>query len=1207
MATEQKEETDGWNFWIDRGGTFTDIVAQRPDRSIVTHKLLSEAPEAYADAALQGIRDVLGLWPGDRIPSEMIREVKMGTTVGTNALLERKGERVLLVTTGGLGDCLRIGYQNRPDIFALDIKMPEALYAEVLEVEERVNARGEVAIPLDLPGVKKDLQDAYNRGIRCLAIVFMHSYLFPAHEEAVADLAREIGFSQISVSHLTSPLVKIVSRGETTVLDSYISPVLRKYVDAVSTDLPRAKLQFMKSDGGLTEARFFAGRDSILSGPAGGVVGVVRTSEAAGFRELIGFDMGGTSTDVCHYKGEIERSFESEVSGIRLRSPMIKIHTVAAGGGSVLHFDGSRLRVGPDSAGADPGPVCYRRKGPLTVTDCNLVCGKILADYFPFVFGADRGQPLDYETCYREFKSLSSKIERETASSRIPEQVADGYISIAVDSMAGAIKNITTGKGRDVSIYTLTCFGGAGGQHACLVAEKLGIKTILVHPYSGVLSAYGTGMADVSAMEEETVAGLLDPSLMPELEKKCRHLVNRSRAKVREQGVPEERLEDKVKAQLRYSGSDTCLLIDYGSIREMEWEFERLHRRRFGFVDPGKQIVVEALVAETLGKSESLSCGPASDAVEEGVPDGAKLKISRFFSKDKWHAAPVLDREKLLAGNRIQGPALIIENHGTLVVEPGWQAEVTKNFDLVLTRREKPDKGVKVGTTVDPVLLEIFNNLFTSIARQMGEVLGNTAVSVNIKERLDFSCALFDQKGNLVANAPHVPVHLGSMAESVKALLESKRTEINPGDVFLSNDPYNGGTHLPDVTVITPFYEKSGKEVLFYLASRGHHADIGGISPGSMPPFSEHLEEEGILLSNFKIMDQGKFREKELHAVLIGGLHPCRNPGQNVADLKAQIAANEKGSQELQEAVNTFGPGVVRAYMQYVQDNGEDAVKEVIKGLEEGEADFVMDNGGRIRVKVTVDRHKKQACLNFSGTSAQSSSNYNAPLAVCKAAVLYVFRCLVKDTIPLNSGCFRPLTIKVPEGSLLNPFYPAAVAAGNVETSQCITEALFAALGVTAASQGTMNNLSFGDHEFQYYETIAGGAGAGPGFAGASAVQTHMTNSRLTDPEVLESRFPVLIDTFSLRRGSGGPGKWPGGEGVVRKLRFLQPMSASLLTNNRLHSPKGMAGGGDGMKGRNLVVPRQGPEYELASADQVRMGEGDLLVIETPGGGGFGN
>lgn len=1208
MGKENIQTAESWSFWVDRGGTFTDIVARRSDGKVVTYKLLSENPEQYEDASLQGIRDLMGISESETLPAHCICEVKMGTTVGTNALLERKGEPVLLLTTQGFGDGLRIGYQNRPKLFDLNIQLPEMIYQEVFEVAERINASGGVLSILDENEVRNGLQQAYNKGIRSVAILFMHGYCYPAHEAMVANIAKEIGFTQISASHQVSPLMKFVPRGDTTVVDAYLSPVLRRYVNRIAQELSDSRLLFMKSDGGLTDARMFAGKDCILSGPAGGVVGAVRTSELAGFKKIIGFDMGGTSTDVSHYAEEYERTFESEVAGVRIQSPMMHIHTVAAGGGSVLHFDGGRYRVGPDSAGANPGPACYRNDGPLTVTDCNVMTGKIVPEFFPSVFGPDGDQSLDKNCVQEKFAALAKQIEEATGDKRSPEQVADGYLSIAVENMANAIKKISIQRGYDVSEYVLTCFGGAGGQHTCLVADALDVKKILLHPYAGVLSAFGMGLADLTSIAEQAIEKVLADELKSSLDDDYDKLNQKTQQEIVAQGVAEKDIEVQKKVRLRYQGSDTCLLIDYGSLKDMVSDFGKAHQQQFGFLDQGKPLIVEAIIVEAIGKS---GCAMDRKFQEKDharlIGDGAILATSKFFSNGEWHEGPIISRDAMLMGNNLKGPAIIIEPHGTIVVEQGWQAEMTQRKDVILSRVVPKERTKAIGTDADPVMLEIFNNLYMSIAEQMGTVLANTSHSVNIKERLDFSCAVFDREGNLVANAPHVPVHLGSMSESVKAVIQECKEGMVPGDVYALNAPYNGGTHLPDITVITPvFDDEQGGNILFYLASRGHHADIGGITPGSMPAKSTSVEQEGVLFDNFKPVSQGQFLDDEVTELLGSGPYPARNPDQNKADLKAQIAANEKGAQELRKMVAYFGLDVVLAYMQHVQDNAEEAVRRVIDALKDCSFAYEMDNTAQIKVRVTVDQKKRSACIDFTGTSSQLDSNFNAPSAVCKAAVLYVFRCMVNDDIPLNAGCLKPLEIIIPDGSMLNPRYPAAVVAGNVETSQCITDALFGALGIVACSQGTMNNFTFGNERWQYYETIAGGAGAGTNFNGASAVQTHMTNSRLTDPEVLEHRYPVILEKFAIRTGSGGDGRYSGGDGVIRRIRFLETMTASILSNNRIRAPQGMAGGKNGKSGENRVEFVSGARKVLNYADQIDLSAGDVFVVETPGGGGFG-
>jgi len=1178
----------GWQFWIDRGGTFTDIVARRPDGGLATHKLLSENPGRYADAAIAGIRHFLG----DPVPVEKIDSVKMGTTVATNALLERKGERTVLFITRGFRDALRIAYQNRPRIFDRHIVLPEMLYSKVVEVEERVGAKGDLVAPLNEEKTLRDLQAAFGEGYRSVAIVLMHGYRFTRHEKAVKELAQQVGFTQISVSHEVSPLMKLVGRGDTTVVDAYLSPILRRYVEQVAGELGGARLLFMQSNGGLTDARRFQGKDAILSGPAGGIVGAVRTAAAAGFERIIGFDMGGTSTDVSHYAGELERELETLVAGVRMRAPMMRIHTVAAGGGSILHFDGTRYRVGPDSAAAVPGPASYRRGGPLTVTDANVMLGKIQPKYFPKVFGSSSDLPLDAEVVKAGFADLKRRIN----DGRSVEEIAEGYIRIAVGNMANAIKHISVQRGHDVTAYTLCCFGGAAGQHACLVADALAMKRVFIHPHAGVLSAYGMGLADQVAMRERSVEAKLDADALRSL---ASELAAEAKQDLVAQGVPPGRIATTAKAHLKYEGTDTALAVPLGSIGEMTAQFEAAYRKQFSFLMPGRALVAEALSVEAVSAGESINENP-NPRKEPASP----AEMVRMFSGERWHEAPLYRREDLAAGQEIDGPAIIAEANATTVVEPEWLAVVSSSNCLILERAKERSRSVAVGTSVDPVMLEIFNNLFMSVAEQMGLRLQNTAYSVNIKERLDFSCALFDAQGNLIANAPHMPVHLGSMGESIKTVIRLNAGKMKPGDVYVLNAPYNGGTHLPDVTVITPVFE--GDEILFYVGSRGHHADIGGITPGSMPPGSQVVEEEGVLIDNFLLVDGGRWREEETVALLQSGRYPVRNVRQNIADLRAQVAANEKGVQELGRMVEHFGLEVVRAYMRHVQDNAEESVRRVLGVLKDGSFSLPLDNGATIKVKIGFDKGKRIGKIDFSGTSEQLPNNFNAPSAVCMAAVLYVFRTLVDADIPLNAGCLKPLEVIIPEGCMLRPRYPAAVVAGNVETSQCITDALYGALGVLAASQGTMNNFTFGNERYQYYETVAGGSGAGPGFDGADVVQTHMTNSRLTDPEVLEWRFPVRLESFEIRRGSGGRGRWRGGEGAVRRVRFLEPMTAAILSGHRKVRPHGMAGGGAGSPGRNFVARADGRVDELGPFDQTEMAAGDVFVIESPGGGGYG-
>jgi 5-oxoprolinase (ATP-hydrolysing) len=1195
-----------WQFWIDRGGTFTDIVARRPDGHLVTHKLLSENPEQYRDAAVAGIRRLLGIAAGEAIPAELVEAVKMGTTVATNALLERKGEPAALAVTRGFRDALRIAYQNRPRLFDRHIVLPELLYQSVIEIDERIGAHGEVVTPLDESAARASLQQAYDSGLRSLAIVFMHGYRYRQHEEAVASIARAIGFTQVSVSHEVSPLMKFVARGDTTVVDAYLSPILGRYVDQVASELPGVNLQFMQSSGALTDARAFHGKDSILSGPAGGIVGMVRASQLAGFDRVIGFDMGGTSTDVSHFSGEFERVFETQVAGVRMRAPMMSIHTVAAGGGSILHFDGSRYRVGPDSAGANPGPASYRRGGPLAVTDCNVMLGKIQPKHFPQVFGPNADQSLDAGTVRAQFEALAKRIGDATGTKPAPEEVAEGYIQIAVGNMANAIKQISVQRGHDVTDYALTSFGGAGGQHACLVADALGMKTVFIHSLAGVLSAYGMGLADQGALREQAIEKRLRDVGIDALGNQLGQLGESARAGLAGQGVADERITLIERVHLRYEGTDSAIVVLFDSIDGMREQFESAYKRRFSFLMPSKELVVEAISVEALGHSDA----PPEVLHEIGKRDHAIVpdEMARMFSGGEWRETGIYKRDAIAPGDIINGPAIIAEQNATTVVEPGWQAEVTRYNHLVLKRVEALPERRAIGTTADPVMLEIFNNLFMSIAEQMGLRLQNTAYSVNIKERLDFSCAIFDAAGNLVANAPHMPVHLGSMGESIKTVMTANAGKMKAGDVYVLNDPYHGGTHLPDVTVISPVFDEAGRDILFYVGSRGHHADIGGTTPGSMPPDSLHIEEEGVLINNFKLVDgaDGVLRDAEARALLAGARYPARNPDQNMADLRAQVAANQKGVEELRKMVAHFGLDVVKAYMGHVQDNAEEAVRRVITALKDGRFVVDLDNGARIEVSIRVDRTARSACIDFTGTSAQLPNNFNAPSAVCMAAVLYVFRTLVEDDIPLNAGCLKPLEVIIPAGSMLNPHYPASVVSGNVETSTCITNALYGALGVMAASQGTMNNFTFGNARYQYYETISGGSGAGEGFDGTDVVQTNMTNSRLTDPEILEFRFPVRLESYEIRKDSGGAGRWHGGNGGVRKIRFLEPMTAAILSNNRVHAPFGMAGGEPGARGVNSVVRADGRVEQVAHIGKTDMAAGDVFVIETPGGGGYG-
>ena len=1216
-----------WQFWIDRGGTFTDIVARKPDGSIVTHKLLSENPEQYKDAAVAGIRHLLGLKAGEPVTPALVECVKMGTTVATNALLERKGEPTLLVTTRGFRDGLRIAYQNRPRLFDRHIVLPELLYSAVVEADERVDANGDLVRPLDEALLKKELLAQYQKGLRSVAIVFMHGYRHCAHEVAAARIAREVGFTQISTSHQTSPMMKFVSRGDTTVVDAYLSPILRRYVEQVAAEMPGVKLFFMQSSGGLTDAHAFQGKDAILSGPAGGIVGMARTAEIAGQPKVIGFDMGGTSTDVSHYAGAFEREFETQVAGVRMRAPMMSIHTVAAGGGSILQFDGARFRVGPESAGANPGPASYRRGGPLAVTDANVMVGKVQPAHFPKVFGRAANEALDADVVREKFTAIAQP------TGRAPEDVAHGFIQIAVQQMANAIKKISVARGYDVTKYTLQCFGGAGGQHACGVADALGMTRVLVHPLAGVLSAYGMGLADQNVMRETAVELKLVPEHITALRDALGELALAAQHELEKQEVSRGDIRVHRRVHVRYDGTDSALIVPFPHLQggdvsnqavmhEITQAFEAAYRQRFAFLMQGKALIVEAVSVEAVVAGDAPSERAHDMHPQRAVPqrDTVRMYTAGNDGQAAWHDAALIVREDLRPGDVIDGPAIIAEQNATTVVEPGWRASLTAFDHLVLERIAPRAIQFAAGTTVDPVLLEVFNNLFMNIAEQMGLQLQNTAYSVNIKERLDFSCALFDAEGNLIANAPHMPVHLGSMGESIKTVIRENAGQMQPGDVFVLNDPYHGGTHLPDVTVITPVYLDDGEQPIFYVGSRGHHADIGGISPGSMPPFSTRIEEEGVQIDNVKLVDRGHLREKEMLELLASGEYPSRNPQQNMADLKAQIAANEKGVQELRKMVDQFGLDVVQAYMKHVQDNAEESVRRAITKLaarmQGGQFTLPLDNGAQIQVAVTIDGAARSAKVDFTGTSPQQINNFNAPTAVCMAAVLYVFRMLVDDDIPLNAGCLKPIEVVIPEGSMLRPNPPASVVAGNVETSTCITNAIIGALGLMGASQCTVNNFTFGNDKYQYYETISGGSGAGGlfddagqlvgGFPGTSVVQTHMTNSRMTDPEVLEWRFPVRLESYEIRSDSGGKGQWNGGHGGVRRLRFLEPMTASILSNGRLRGAFGMAGGGAGAVGINRVVRASGTVQDLQHIGSAEMQPGDIFEIHTPGGGGFG-
>ena len=1200
----------GWRIWVDRGGTFTDIVAQAPDGTIHTGKLLSERPGVYSDAAVEGIRRLLGLKPGEPIPHDAIEHVKMGTTVATNALLERAGDRTLYVTSTGFGDLLRIGYQNRPRLFDLHVVLPEPLYERVVEVPERMGADGAVVLSLNESALRRSLEEALRDGISGVAIAFLHGHRFPVHERRAAEIARQIGFRQVSASHEASPLSRLVARGDTAVVDAYLSPILRRYVDQVAEALGTSRaagprLMFMRSNGGLTDASLFQGKDAILSGPAGGVVGMVRTGTQAGFQQLIGFDMGGTSTDVTHYAGALERSYESLVASVRIRAPMMRIHTIAAGGGSILGFDGQRLRVGPQSAGAHPGPVCYRAGGPLAVTDCNAVLGRLQPDFFPSVFGAESNLPLDIEAASKAFTQLAQRIAKETGRSEMaPEALAEGFLRVAVEKMANAIKTISVQRGHDVTEYALNAFGGAAAQHACQVADALGIQTILIHPHAGVLSAYGMGLADIRALRNRQTLAPLDTEGTASARVALEQAAQEALAEVGNQGAEAVGVRLENTAFLRYDGSDTTLEVPFSDAASMASSFENAHRKRFGFAVTERRVIIESVLAEAIGETE-----PPEEPGRNAANDtpAAPAAFRTVFADGAWQDTPLYRRSDLMPAQEVPGPAIIVEDTATVWVAPEWLATVDTSGRLLLSRRWQRGQESLTGSEVDPVMLEVFNNLFIAVADQMGATLRNTAYSVNMKERLDFSCALFDPAGNLVANAPHVPVHLGSMSTSVRTVIRNRQGQMRPGDAYVLNAPYDGGTHLPDVTVISPVFEAGLEEPVFFTASRGHHADIGGRTPGSAPPDSRSIHEEGVLIQDFLLVENGHLREAEVLDLLGSGPWPCRNPAHNLADLVAQIAANETGIRELRGMIEHFGLRPVHAYMRHVQDNAEECVRRVLCKLQDGNFRYPLDNGSEICVQIRIDHAARNAVIDFTGTSPQDAGNFNAPLAVCHAAVLYVFRTLVDDDIPLNEGCLKPLRIIVPEGCFLRPRYPAAVIAGNTEVSQCIADALFGALGILASSQGTMNNFVYGNERHQNYETICGGTGAGPDHPGCDAVHSHMTNTRMTDPEVLEERFPVRLQSFAIRRGSGGAGRFPGGSGVVRRLCFLEPMTVTTLSLHRRTEPYGLAGGEAGKRGRNVVQRVAGNTEELQGSDQVDMAAGDVFVMETPGGGGYGS
>ena len=1182
----------GWHFWIDRGGTFTDVVARGPDGGQVVRKLLSENSERYADAAVEAIRSILAEHGATEIAS-----IRMGTTVATNALLQRRGAATVLVVTEGFSDLLEIGNQARPDIFALKIVKPDQLQAHVIEARERVTAEGEILKPLDEEQVRSDLQAARDSGISSCAISCLHGWTHPAHEVRIAEIAREVGFAHVSMGSDVSGLARYVPRTDTTVADAYLTPVLDAYIQSVAGAFGAAtRLFFMQSNGGLTPASAFRGRDAVLSGPAGGIIGMAAAARRAGFDNALGFDMGGTSTDVSHYAGAFERTNDTVVAGVRLTTPMLQIHTVAAGGGSICYFDGARLRVGPQSAGADPGPACYRRGGPLTITDCNVLLGRVRPEHFPAIFGPNGDRPLDTKIVAQRFGDLCWQVKQATGAMLSPEQAAEGFIAIANQHMAEAIRKISIQRGYDPRDYVLCAFGGAGGQHACAVADAVGARAVLLHPLASVLSAWGIGLADIRAVREASV----EEALGADLSQRGAMLARQAEDALAARGVAVRATE--LTAYLRYDGAEATLPVPLVDDAAMRAAFEALHRQRFGFLDASRPILVAKLSAEAIGADEAPAMAalplPRREPATQGAVD---LPISGATC-----TASVWKRDELPAGFQLAGPALVIESGATTFVEPGWRGAITDLGDLVLTRSEPPPASLAVGTEVDPVLLEVFNNRFMGVAEEMGLALQTSAFSVNIRERLDFSCAIFDAAGGLVANAPHIPVHLGSMSESIRTVIRERGALLKPGDIYMLNAPHAGGTHLPDITVIAPVILAGETAPAFFTAARGHHADVGGITPGSMPPDSRTIEDEGVLIDTFLLMDGGRLREAEARALFASARHPARNIDNNLADLKAQIAACRRGEEELSRLVAQYGRDGVAAYMRHVQANAEEHVRRVIDSLEPGRFEAPMDNGALICVSVTPDRARRRVTIDFTGTSAQDAGNFNAPPSITRAAVLYVFRTLVNDAIPLNEGCLKPIDIITPEGCLLNPHRGAAVVAGNVETSMVIVDALYGAMGRLAAAQGTMNNFTFGNQRHQYYETICGGSGAGQGFDGASVVQTHMTNSRLTDPEILESRYPILIERFGVRRGSGGDGQWRGGDGAVRIVRFREAMTAAILSNRRTTAPFGVAGGEHAKPGRNAVRREDGRIEELPATAQAEMLPGDAFVIETPGGGGFG-
>ncbi len=1180
----------GWTFWVDRGGTFTDVIGVSPAGEEHTLKLLS-ASNAYEDAAVEAMRRLLGAGLGAPFPAERVKAIKIGTTVATNALLERRGAKTLFITTAGFADALEIGDQTRPELFALAIRRPPPLYAGVIEADERLAADGTVARPLDEAALERAIEAAAGDGCESAAIAFLHSDLNGEHEARAAAIAGRAGLVGLSLSHEVSPLPKFVPRAETTVADAYLTPVLEAYARRLRELTEGAPLFFMTSAGALVSAGAFRGRDAVVSGPAGGVVGVARTAEAAKAGAVLGLDMGGTSTDVCRFAGALERRDHTTVASVNLRAPRLDVETVAAGGGSILAFDGLRARVGPQSAGAAPGPAAYGLGGPPTVTDANLVLGRLDAAFFPSVFGPKGDAPLDVAAARSALAGLAQAMGALSA-----ETAAAGFVAVAVEQAAAAIRRISTERGFDPREHALVAFGGAAGQVACQVAEALDIGEVLCPRYASVLSAWGVGQARLRAIRQSGLERALDERGLAGAVILADALIEQARGALTAQGGVAGGVEKRL--AIRYAESSTPVVLPMSSPAEARLAFEAAHQRLFGFTEPGQTIMIDSVEVEV---SEAvIRVPPAAQRRDDRSEDPPLPRAGRLA---RLAPGAVLADEVRAP---IEGPRLIVRGDTQIWLAEGWRANPAAEGLLRLTRTAAGGAPRELDLTrPDPVTLELFNRRFMGVAEAMGAALERTARSVNIKERLDFSCALFDADGGLVANAPHMPVHLGSMGASVRAV-HARHPRQEPGQAFALNNPYGGGTHLPDITVVMPVFIGGVEEPDFFVAARGHHADVGGVQPGSMPPFSTSIDEEGVFLDALPIMAAGRFLEDETRAALAAGPWPARSPDRNVGDLKAQIAACQAGASAVGEMIAAHGALTVSRYMAFVQANAEASVRRAVGKLGEGAARVPIDGGGEIVLRVTVDAAAGEAVLDFTASSDQLPSNFNAPSSIVDAAALYVFRTLVDDEIPLNAGCLAPLNVKVRHGSMLDPERPAAVVAGNVETSQHIVDALYGALGVMAGSQGTMNNFTFGDETRQYYETICGGVGATAGAAGASSVHSHMTNSRLTDPEILERRFPVRVERFAIRRGSGGAGLHPGGDGATRRIRFLEPMDAALLSTRREHAPRGLAGGADGAGGTQRLIRADGTVMPLPGCFAVTVEAGDAIEIDTPGGGGFG-